>query len=150
MTSRATVEDFLAQKKLALAGASRDSRKFGNVVLRELLKKGYEVLPVHPHANELEGVPCLRTLADLPPDTGGLIIVVPPAQTERLVGEAAAAGVRRVWMQQGAASSEAVAFCEAHGMSVVRDECILLFAEPVGGVHRVHRWIWKVLGRMPK
>jgi len=149
MTLRADVDDFLGQKRLALAGASRGGRKFGNAVLKELRRKGYDVIPVHPHADAIDGVSCVRALADLPPDTGGLVLVVPPEQTERLVSEAAAAGVRRVWMQQGAESPRAVAFCEANGIRCVHGECILMFAEPTGWVHRVHRGIWKLLGRLP-
>jgi len=75
---------------------------------------------------------------------------VPPAETEQVVQEAAAAGIRRVWMQQGAESEAAIRFCEEHGMSVVHGECILMFAQPVDSVHRLHRWIWRLLGKLPQ
>lgn len=149
MTTRAAIDGFLGGKRLALAGASRGGRKFGNNALRELRAKGYEVVPVHPHADAIDGVPCARTLADLPPGIESLLLCVPPAQTERLVGEAAAAGIRRVWMQQGAQSPGAIAFCEANGIAVVHGECVLMFAEPAGWLHRAHRGLRRVFGRMP-
>lgn len=150
MTSRAAIDEFLAQKTLALVGVSRGGRGFGNAVLKTLRRRGREVLPVHPEARDIDGVPCFRAVADLPARVGGLVLVVPPAQTEKLVAEAAAAGIRRVWMQQGAASPGAVAFCAANGVSAIHGECILMFAEPAGRIHRLHRTIKGLLGRLPE
>lgn len=147
---KATIDDFLAQKTLALVGASRGGRKFGNAVLKELLAKGYEVLPVHPEAAAIGGVACSPSLAKLPKEVDGLVLVVPPSQTEKLVKEAAAAGIKRIWMQRGAESPEALRLCRENGIAVVHGECILMFAEPTVSVHRFHRWLWGVLGKLPK
>ncbi len=149
MTSRAAVEAFLAQPTLALAGASRGGKHFGNTVLRELRAKGYEVVPVHPQADVIDGLPCVPSLAQLPRSVGGLVVVVPPAQCERLVAEAAAVGIQRLWLQQGAESEEALRRGREAGLTVVSGECILMFAEPAGFVHRVHRGVWRILGRLP-
>lgn len=149
MTSRARIDAFLGQQTLALAGVSRGGGKFGNAVLKDLSAKGYEILPVHPAAEEIDGVRCHPSLAALPKPVGGLVLVVPPSQTERLVREAHEAGIRRVWMQQGAESAEALRFCEQHGIEAVHGECIMMFAEP-RGFHRFHRWLWGLLGRLPK
>ena len=149
MNTRAEIDDFLAQKTLALAGASRSGKKFGNVVLRELKSKGYEIQLLHPSAPEIGGVPCVPSLARLPRPVGGLVLVVPPAQTEKLVREAAVAGVTRVWMQQGSESPEALRLCRESGITAIHGECILMFAEPVGGVHRFHRWLRRVFKKLP-
>lgn len=146
----ATVEDFVAQKTLALAGASRSGKKFGNSVMKELRAKGYTVHPVHPEAEEIDGVRCVPSLADLPEPVGGVVLTVKPHETEKLVREAHAAGIPRVWMQQGAQSDDAIAFCRDNGVDAVHGECILMFAGPVQGVHAFHRWLWKVFGKLPK
>lgn len=148
--TRRVVEEFVAQKTLALAGASRSGKKFGNSILKELREKGYTVLPVHPEAEQIDGVPCVPSLAALPEAVGGLVLVVKPAESAKLVREAHAAGITRVWMQQGAESAEAIAYCREHGIDVVHGECLLMFAEPVHSVHSFHRWIWKVFGKLPK
>jgi uncharacterized protein len=150
MTSQAAVAEFLAQPELAIVGVSRSGKKFGNMALRELRAKGYRMFPVHPSAKEIEGERCYRSLAEVPPSVGGVLIVVPPAQTDTVVREAAAAGIRRVWMQQGAESAEAIRFCEAEGVQVVAGECVLMFAEPSAWYHRAHKWVWRVLGKLPK
>ena len=64
--------------------------------------------------------------------------------------EAAAAGIRRIWIQQGAESREALDFCAANGLPAVSKQCILMFAEPVGSFHAFHRWVAKVFGKLPK
>ena len=149
MVTRQIVDEFLAQKTLALAGASRSGKKFGNVVLKELRTKGYRVLPVHPAAPELEGERAYPSLAALPERPGGLIVVLPPSEAERVVSEAAAAGITRVWLQQGAESPAALASCAEHGLTVVHGHCILMFAEPAVFYHRVHRFIAGLFRKLP-
>ena len=150
MTSKAVVTDFVSQKKLAVVGVSRQGKKFGNMAFRALKAKGYKLLPVHPQAETIEGERCYPSLAALPEPVDGVLVVVPPAETEKVVREAAAAGIKRVWMQQGAESPAAIKFCEDNGLSAVHGECILMFAEPAAWFHRAHRWVWKLLGKLPK
>jgi predicted CoA-binding protein len=76
-------------------------------------------------------------------------IAVAPAKCATAVRQAHDAGVKRVWIQQGAQSDEAVAFCEEHGMEAITKLCILMFAEPVGPLHKFHRFFKQLFGRMP-
>lgn len=149
MTSRAAVEGFLDHRTLALVGASRSGRGFGNVVLRELRARGWKVIPVHPEAASLEGERCVPGLAALPEPVGGVIVSVPPETAVRVVREAAAAGITRVWLQRGAQSPAAEQIARAAGMTVVSGECVLMFAEPVSGIHRFHRALRRWFGTLP-
>ena len=149
MNTRAAIDDFLRQRTLAIVGVSRTGKKFGNVLYRDLKSKGYRLIPVHPAAESLEGDRCTPDLQHLPEPVDGIILVVPPAQSELLVREAHAAGIRRVWLQQGAESDQSVQFCRDHRMSVIAGECVLMFAEPAGWAHRAHRWVWKHLDKLP-
>lgn len=129
MSSKKSIDSFLAQKVIALAGVSRSGAGFGCMVLKHLTAKGYEVLPIHPSAKELEGLACYASLSLLPKAADGLVLVVPPEQTEALVREAAAQGIRRVWMQPGAESPDAVRFCEKNGIDLVYGgDCLLVLA----------------------
>lgn len=149
MVSRQVIDEVLSQKTLALVGVSRNGGGFGNMVRKELAGKGYSILLVHPEADAIAGVPCARSLKDVAPQVGGVILVTPPASTSVLVREAAEAGIRRIWMQQGAASPEAIQFCEQQGLTAVHGECILMFAEPAMWFHRVHRGINRIIGKLP-
>jgi predicted CoA-binding protein len=149
MVTRAAIDEILGQHALALAGVSRDGKGFGNVVLKELESKGYEIHLVHPDVEELAGRPVSRHLRDVAPRVGAAILVTPPAVTEQLVREAAEAGIRRLWIQQGGESEAAIRFCEQQGLLVVHRECVLMFAEPAGWIHRGHRWVRGAFGRLP-
>ena len=149
MTTMAAVDRFLSRKRLALAGASRSGRKFGNTVLKTLTAQGYDIAVVHPQADTIDGHRCYATLTDLPPGIGGLVLVTPPGRTEEILHDAVAAGIEQVWMQQGAGSPAAVEFCRRQGIEEIHGECILMFAEP-RGIHRVHRWLWGLFGKLPR
>jgi len=150
MTARAVIDDFMAQKRLAVVGCSRSGKKFGNVIFKELKAKGYDLVPVHPEAKEIQGVPTAPSLDQLPTPVEGVIVVVPPKQTEQVVKDAAAASIKRVWLQQGAASSKAIKIGEEQGLSLVHHHCILMFAEPTGFPHGLHRWFMQVFGKLPQ
>ncbi len=149
MTTRADIDGFIAEKTLAIAGVSRGGKKFGNTILKELRAKGYTILPVHPHADAVEGLPAYPSFAALPEQAGGAIVCVPPAEAAKVVRAAAEAGIRRIWLQQGAQSPDALVLCREHGLSVVHGHCILMFAEPAGLPHRIHRWIWQIIRKVP-
>jgi uncharacterized protein len=150
MTSQSAVNDFLNQRTLAVVGVSRKGGKFGNLAYKELRARGYQLFPVHPQAEKIEGDRAYPSLRALPGPVGGVLVVVPPAQTEQVVRDAASAGIKRVWMQQGADSPAAVRTCAENGISEIHGECVLMFAKPVEKHHRFHRWLWRMLGKLPK
>ncbi|MBE0572094.1 MAG: CoA-binding protein [Ignavibacteriaceae bacterium] len=149
MNSKKLVEDFIAQKKIAVVGVSRKKTKFGNAIFKELKQKNYDVFPINPHIAVFEGDACYPDLLSLPEKVDAVIINVPPAQTEKVVREAKQAGINKVWLQQGSQSETAVKFCEENGIDCVSNECILMFTQPSAFIHRAHKWIWGVLGKLP-
>ena len=150
MSSKAAIDDFIAQPVLAVAGASRDGKKFGNLVYRELKSKGYRVLAVNPNATTVEGDPAYPSLGALPEKVGGVVIITPPAVTEKLVQEAAQAGITRVWMQQGAESPAAIQFCQQNGITLVSGECIMMYQPNPAFFHNVHKFFKELVGGKPK
>jgi predicted CoA-binding protein len=149
VTKKAIIDDFLSQKKLAVVGVSRSGGKFGNLAYRELKRSGFDLIPIHPQAGTLEGDKTCRDLASLPVRVGALLIMVPPTQTEKVVQEARKAGIKRIWMQQGSESQTAIDYCNENGIAEVHGECILMFAGK-SFLHKPHRWLWGLLGRLPK
>ena len=148
MSSHSSISDFLSQKTIAVVGVSRGGRKFGNTILTALRSRGYHVVPVNPAAGDIAGERCYPDLRAISEPVDGVVTVVPPRETARVVHDAAAAGIRRVWMQQGSASDEAVRLCEEKGISCINNECILMYAAPVKGIHNFHRWLWRLFGRL--
>lgn len=148
-SSRSSIEAFLAQPALAIVGVSRSGEKFGNVILRELRAKGRHIYPLHPVAKMIDGVTCYAHIADMPEPVTGMVINVSPADAVTALRDAAEAGIRHVWLQQGCESPYAANLCIELGLDAVLGECILMHAEPTG-IHRVHRVLAGALGRLPR
>jgi len=149
MTSKVAVDEFLQSKNIAVVGVSRKSGKFGNVIYKELKQKGFNVYGVNPNMENIEGDKCYNSLKELEGKIEGIVNVVSKSQTSEVVKEANDIGVKNFWMQQGSESDEAVKFCQENGINEVHKECILMFADPVKSIHGFHRWIWKIMGKLP-
>ena len=151
MITKAMIDEFITQPSLAVVGVSRTNpNKFGNSAFRELKAKGYHLYLVHPSAETLEGERAYPSLKALPEKVGGVLVIVPPAQAEKVVQEAHEAGIEHIWLQQGAESQAAIQYCEQNGMNVVHGHCILMFAQPMKFFHKPHRWVLGILGQLPK
>jgi predicted CoA-binding protein len=121
------ISDFVNRRVWAVVGASTDRSKFGNKVFRSLLNSGYTVYPVNPKGGKLEGATVYPSLADLPQTPEVIDLVVPPTVTEQVVQEAHQLGLARIWMQPGAESEAAIAFCQDHGIQVVHGACAMVW-----------------------
>jgi len=139
MTSKNAVDNFLTCKSIAVAGVSRNKRKFGYIVYAHLKENNYKVYPINPNVKEINSEKCYPNLAEIKEKIDGVILVVPPTQSVKVVREANELGIKNIWFQQVSSSEEAVKFCEGNNISFVRDECILMFAEPVKSIHKFHR-----------
>lgn len=143
------IHAFVEDPALAIVGVSRSGRKFGNVACRTLIARGYRVYPIHPTAREIGGVKCYARFSDIPEPVDAVLVSVPPEQAVDVVRQAAAAGIHKVWLQQGAESAAVLQVASALGQDVVSGECVLMYARPTG-IHNLHRVVWKMLGRSPR
>jgi uncharacterized protein len=149
LTTMAGITKFLDQKTLAIVGVSRSEKKFSNRLYKVLKSKGYQIFGVNPNTDSIDGESCFSNIQSLPQQVNGVVIVVPPNQTEKVVKDAVAAGINHIWIQQGAESPGAIDFCKKNGINVIHNHCILMFAEP-SLPHKCHRYVWKALGKLPK
>lgn len=147
MNTMERARELLAQKRIALVGASRNEKDLTRILLRELAKRGYDVVPVNPSAAgaELDGRRAFTRLRDVAPPVDGAIFFTAPGQTAGAVEDALAAGVRRLWFHRGggagAASPEAMAACKAAGVEPITDLCPFMALPNAGWVHRLHGFL---------
>jgi predicted CoA-binding protein len=121
------IDAFLASRAFAVAGASSRRHKYGNKVLRAYQQNGLVAIPVNPREQSIEGVQCVASVLDLPPEVSSISVITPPAITERIVDQAIRKGIANVWMQPGAESDAAVAACRQAGINVIADgSCVLV------------------------
>ncbi len=141
------VRDFVKSKSFAVIGVSRDPKKFGNAIYRELKKRGYQVYGVNPSIQEMDGERCYPNVSALKGRIDAAVVCLKPENVEAVLREATDAGVRRVWLQQGAESRSAFETGRNLGLNVVGGKCILMYAEPVQSFHAFHRFFVRLFGR---
>ncbi len=148
------IEDFLAQKRIAMAGISRDPASFSVTLFDELCRRGYDVVPVNPNIAEVKGRRCFARVQDIQPPVEAALLMTSPKETEQVVNDCAEAHIPRIWMYRaagkGAVSPRAVEFCRERGLQVVPGECPLMFLPHTAGFHRFHGFVRKITGRYPR
>lgn len=148
MPSRAVIEDFLAQRHLALVGVSRSPQDFSVSVYKAFKAAGYDVVGVNAQAgdgDQVDGDPLVRRLELLPSPVDGVLVMTPPEASAAAVQEALDRGVRRIWLHRGSGtgsvSDEALSVARRGGAQVVDGACPLMFLGEPGFVHRLHRFM---------
>ena len=142
------VVDFFTGKRLALVGASRSGKKFGNLAYNELKQRGYQVYLVHPTAASIEGETCYPCLEALRDHVDGVVVSVSPQQGMQVLQEASQAGIKNVWIQQQGDSPEMIELGKALGLNLVHGRCILMYAQPVRSYHSFHRFFNRITGKL--
>lgn len=134
--------EFLGHRRIALVGLARDERSFSRMVFRELLRRGYDVVPVHPALAEAEGRRCFPRVQEIQPPVEGALVMTPPSRSADVIRDCVAAGVRRIWMHRGGgagcSSAEALEVCRASAIQPVTDLCPFMALPGAGLLHRLH------------
>lgn len=138
--------DFLAQRRIAVAGVSRERAGHGgNVIYLRLRDRGYEVFPINPNADVVEGDRCYHDLASIPGGVDAVVIATNPADTAAVVEDARRLGVSRVWMHRsfggGSVANDAVTAGREAGMTVIAGGCPLMFDPTADLGHKCMRWV---------
>jgi len=150
MVTKKKIEEFLEPKKLAIAGVSRNTKKFGYLVFRDLKASGYEVYPVNPNTDKINGDACYKSVRDLPADIKSILILTPKKETDNVLREAINKGIINIWVQQMSETKNTIKIAEEYQKEIIHRKCIYMFAEPVKGIHKFHRIILKLFGMLPK
>jgi predicted CoA-binding protein len=143
-------QEFFSGKRIAIVGASRtnDKYKFGNMAAEELKRRGYEIYFVHPQAETINGEKTYPNLSALVGKVDGVLVSLPASKSGPVLKDAAAAGLRNVWIQQGGESPELIQLGEQLKLNLVTGKCILMYAGPVRSFHAIHRFIARVSGKL--
>jgi uncharacterized protein len=151
------VQEFLAQKKIAVIGVS-DKRETGcNLAYTKFKESGYQVYAVNPRISMFNGAPCYPDLKSIPEKPDAVFILAKPAVTDLIVQQCVELGVKHVWMhcmmgtKPGLAASmtsvsqDAVNKCRENGISVIPGTCPNQFLKPDFG-HNMMRGLFGMFG----
>lgn len=151
------VQDFLAQKKIAVVGVS-DKRDTGcNLNYKKFKESGYRVFGINPRITMFDGDPCYPDLKTLPEKPDAVFILASPRVTDQIVQQCVELGVKHVWMhcmmgtKPGLAASmtsvspDAVTLCQENEIAVIPGACPNQFLKPDFG-HGMMRGLWRLFG----
>jgi predicted CoA-binding protein len=147
--------EFLASRRIAVTGVSRQPQGHGsNVVYQRLRERGYEVFAVNPNADEVEGDRCYPDLQSIPGGVEAVVIGTRPDRAEATMHECAELGIEHVWMHRsfggGSVSAAAAEYGRQRGISVIDGGCPLMFEPAADGGHRVMRFFCTLAGTVPR
>ena len=147
--------EFLANRRIAVTGVSRNPREHGsNVVYRRLRERGYEVFGVNPNADEVEGDVCYHDLKSIPDGVDAVVIATRPEAAEATMRACDEVGIAHVWMHRafgtGSVSKAAADYGRKHGIKVIDGGCPLMFAPTADTGHRMMRMVCTLAGNVPK
>ena len=147
--------EFLAEKRIAVTGVSRDAGSHGsNAVYKRLKDRGYDVFAVNPNASVIEGDACYPDLHSIPGGVDAVVIATRPERAEATMRECAELGIKHAWMHrafgQGSVCDDATVYGREHGITVIDGGCPLMFDPTADTPHKVMKFFFTRTGKVPK
>ena len=147
--------EFLANKRVAVTGVSREAKGHGsNVVYQRLRERGYEVFAVNPNADVVESDPAYRDLRSIPGGVDAVVIGTRPEIAEETMRECAELGIKHVWMHRGpgagSVSKAATDYGRERGIAVIDGGCPCMFDPTADLGHKAMRFVFTLTGTVPK
>jgi predicted CoA-binding protein len=154
-TIKEAASEFLAEKRVAVTGVSREAHDHGsNVVYKRLRDRGYEVFAVNPNADEVEGDHCYHDLRSIPGGVDAVIIGTRPEHADETMRECAELGIGHVWMHRGpgpgSVSETAAAYGREHGIAVIAGGCPCMFGPTADVGHKAMRAVFTLTRNVPR
>jgi predicted CoA-binding protein len=154
LTMKDAASRFLANKRIAVTGVSRNPAGHGsNAVYQRLRCRGYEVFAVNPNADEVEGDRCYHDLKSIPGGVEAVVIATRPELADQTMRDCAELGVKHVWMHRafgaGSVSQTAAEYGRQQGIMVIDGGCPLMFGPAADPGHKLMRFVFTRTGKVP-
>ena len=122
-----TIEELMNKKhSFAIVGASNNPEKYGYKIYKQLKDKGFEVYPINPREELVQGDEAFENLYQLPKQVDVLNFVVPPDVSKSVTETAFEIGYKIFWYQPGSYNPEVLALHEDKDTTVISDQCLLI------------------------
>ena len=105
---------------------------------------------MNPNVDSIGGEKCYSDINALPLSPDALIILTPKKETDMIVQQSIAQGIRNIWIQQGSETKQTLDMISCAEGNFIMGECIMMFAEPVKSFHSFHRFVNKLFGAYPR
>ncbi|MGE5458194.1 MAG: CoA-binding protein [Methanococcaceae archaeon] len=147
------IEEFYKQKRVAIIGLSRKEKTYSRGLFTELKKRDYEIIPVNPNAEEIDGIACVADISKIDPAPSAAYILTTTRSIDSLVDECMSKGIKHIWYYTGKDKSESLwkisENCQRHGINFIFGQCPFMFLKDTSFPHKFHGFIMKLMGQYP-
>jgi predicted CoA-binding protein len=155
VTIKEAASEFLARKRIAVTGVSRNPQGHGsNAMYQRLRSRGYQVFAINPNADQVEGDRCYPDLSSVPGGVEAVVIGTRPETAEATMHECVDLGITHVWMHRsfgaGSVSDAATEYGRKNGITVIDGGCPLMFDPTADAGHKAMRFVMTRTGKVPK
>lgn len=155
-----SIFDFLAQRRIALIGLSQNPKHFSRALFRELIDRKYQICPVNPNSDNIDGFPCYKNISEVMRTdygqfpVGGALIMTSHEKYPELVEQCLQTGIKRIWLYGMGGNKnkypELERICREQNVTLIADLCPFMFLPRTGFIHRLHGGILKLFGKYPQ
>ncbi|HDS01827.1 MAG TPA: CoA-binding protein [candidate division Zixibacteria bacterium] len=154
MNTKELIEDFLQKKRIAFAGVSSSEKDFSRILMNDLVKRGYEIVPVNPNIDEIGGMKSYASVKEIEPPVEAVLIMTKPEAAVNILQDSIEANIPLVWLYRGAGkgsvSNEAIELAKEKDIRVIPGFCPYMFLPDSGLIHKIHGFFMKIAGSYPK
>lgn len=136
-----TINSFFQSKNIAITGFSRKPYSHSRAIYNSFVEKGFSVYPINPCQEAIDGIKVYPSIDSLPSEVDAVYIINNKDLSLKIAQEAAAKGIKKIWIHVKCNSQYAQEVEKKYGLSIVMGECFFMWAEPVKGVHNFHRFV---------
>ncbi len=115
--------DTLEMKNWAVVGATNKKDKYGYKIVNKLDGHNYNVYPINPSLDEIDGIKVYDKLSDIEDEIDVVDIVVNPQIGKHVMKEVNKLGIKYVWLQPGTRSDEIREYAKENDIKIV-ESCI--------------------------
>ena len=126
MSMEKIIAEMFEKKSWAVVGATQNPSKFGNKIFKKLQRNGYDVAPINPVYDDVEGVATFENLSAMSEKPECVNVVVSPERAMNALNEAIELGIKYIWFQPGAFNEEIIERAETAGVNIVYHACVLV------------------------
>jgi len=149
MNSLEDINTFLSAEKIAFFGVSRTGKKFSNEIYKTMIERGYKLYPINQNTANIDGTECVAKFSELKEEVKFGIFMTPKSITKDLISDAHSKGLEFIWIQPGSETLETIEFCNNNKIKVITNQCIFMYLEGKKFPHNLHKFILKILNKLP-
>jgi uncharacterized protein len=154
MTILKDINEFLANRRLAMVGVSRNDKAFSRSLMRDLLARGYDVVPINPKLNSVEDRVCYPRVSEIENPVTAAIVMARAANLGEIARDCALAGIKSVWIVRSQGDRvervQAIRLLEENLITVIDGQCPFMFLPDTVFMHRFHGRIARFFGKFPQ